>query len=177
MSDTTPAPALAAVVYGPGGGADALLAAFAEELRAAGHRLGGVVQRNSSGADCADMALEDLADGRLIGISQRLGRDSRGCRLDPAGLAEAAVAVRSAIAARVELVFVNKFGARESQGQGLAAEIGAAIVEGVPVLTAVSTSLLDPWHDFTGGIGVLLEPDPEALRAWWAGVGTGHSGP
>src|SRR5574343_2085497 len=88
-----------AVLYAPGAPVDDLLAEFAFLLKRRGFRVGGVVQRNiGAGEDCAQrMELVDIAaeagDG-VVDISQHLGSGSSSCRVDPAGVAEASVAVR-----------------------------------------------------------------------------------
>ncbi|HYD31920.1 MAG TPA: DUF2478 domain-containing protein [Azospirillaceae bacterium] len=173
MTDPDPAlPRSGAIVYGPDMSADALLSDFAHTLAAHGVRVGGVVQRNTRvEAGCAArMELEDVATGRVILISQSLGAGSAACRLDPQGLAEAAMVLRRAVDDRVDLLVVNKFSGQEAAGGGLADEMLLALAEGVPLLTAVATRHLDRWQTFTGGCADLLAPDPAALRNWWAGL-------
>src|SRR5690242_3351601 len=99
-----------AIIHGRKGMTDALLADFAQELARRGFRVGGVVQRNLGGGDnCAcTMEMVDLASGESIPISQNLGAGSTSCRVDPAGLAEAASRLRSALDAKPDLVIVNK---------------------------------------------------------------------
>lgn len=174
MSVSSPAqpPSLrpGAVVYGPGAAPDALLASFATTLRDRGFRVGGVVQRNVCARDdgCAErMELVDVASGRVINISQNLGSGSAACRVDPAGLAEASVVLRQAMAAGVDLLLVNKFSGQEKLGGGLAQEMLLAMAEGIPVLTAVGGRHLTEWHAFTGGLCDLLPPENDALWRWW----------
>lgn len=73
------------------GATDRLLSAVAERLLASGSKLAGVVQTNTECADSSkcDMDLRVLPDGETIRISQSLGTQSRGCRLDPAALEQA----------------------------------------------------------------------------------------
>src|SRR3954469_24730680 len=52
---------------------------------------------------------------------------SRGCRLDPSGLADAAVWLREAVQSRPDMRFVNRFGRQEAAGQGLRSEIAEAV--------------------------------------------------
>ncbi len=61
----------------------------------------------------------DLMTSREISIRQPLGSGAMACKLDAAGLAEAAVAVTRAIAANVDLVVINKFSKQEAAGEGL----------------------------------------------------------
>ncbi|KAH2823474.1 Molybdenum import ATP-binding protein ModC 2, partial [Aspergillus fumigatus] len=107
---------VAAILYGPKDDVDSLLAGFAQDLVRAGERIGGVVQRNlKDGAGCQiGMQAIDLMTGREISICQPLGSGAMACKLDSAGLAEAAVAVTRAIAADVDLVVVNKFSKQEA---------------------------------------------------------------
>jgi hypothetical protein len=114
------------------------------------------------------MEMEDLASGERFSLSQDLGSGSEACRLDPASLAHAAVAVRAALADGAQLVVINKFGAQEASGSGLRAEMGEVAMAGVPLLTAVGGRFLPEWQHFTGGGGTLLEPKLEDILAWWA---------
>lgn len=164
---------LAAIVYRSGeDDVDGLLAGFAADLVREGHRIGGVVQYNASD-DCgteAPMRLIDLMTGRSISICQAIGTGASACRLDPAGLAEAAVSVSRAIAEDVELVIVNKFSKQEAAGGGMRAEIADAVVAGLPILTAVSEKCYDAWIEFTGGYGTTLACERPVVDDWWRGM-------
>ena len=89
------------------------------------------------------------------------------CKLDAAGLAEAAVAVTRAIAADVDLIVINKFSKQEAAGEGLRDELADAIAAGIPVLTAVPEKCLDAWTDFSGGIGTSLLCERDVIAGWW----------
>lgn len=159
-----------AVIHGPGSyGVDALLDGFTADLKRRGFRVGGLVQRNhGSGDDCAErMELVDVATGRAYDITQKLGRESQSCRVDPTGVAEASQAIRTAVASGVDLLVVNKFAGLESHGDGLSDEMLTAIAEGIPVLTSVGSRYLNEWQTATGGFCDLLSPVPEALWRWW----------
>ncbi|WP_433996556.1 DUF2478 domain-containing protein [Bradyrhizobium iriomotense] len=160
---------VAAILYRSQDDVDALLADFAETLARSGERIGGVVQRNiKDGAGCqVGMQAIDLMTGREISICQPLGSGAMACKLDAAGLAEAAVAVTRAIAADVDLVVINKFSKQEAAGEGLRDELAGAIAAGIPVLTAVPEKCLDAWNDFTGGIGTSLLCERSAIEGWW----------
>ncbi|CCB66905.1 MULTISPECIES: DUF2478 domain-containing protein [unclassified Hyphomicrobium] len=161
---------LAAIVYRSGrDDVDKLLAAFAADQIREGHRIGGVVQHNFKGP-CGPqnlMQMIDLMTGRAIPICQALGSGAQSCRLDSAGLAEAAVAVSRAIAEDVALVVVNKFSKREAAGEGLRAEIADAVVAGLPILTAVPDKCYDAWVEFTGGYGTTLACERHVVDDWW----------
>lgn len=161
---------LAAVVYRSGeDDIDAIFATFAADLVREGHRIGGIVQHNGKGT-CGPqelMRLVDLMTGRTIPLCQALGSGATSCKLDPAGLAEAAVSVSRAIADNVELVIVNKFSRQEAAGGGLRAEIADAVVAGLPILTAVSDKCYDAWIAFTGGFGTTLACERRVIEDWW----------
>ena len=159
-----------AVIHGPGSyGVDALLDGFTAELKRRGFRVGGLVQRNHGpGDDCAErMELVDVATGRAYDITQKLGRESQSCRVDPTGVAEASQAIRTAVASGVDLLVVNKFAGLESHGDGLSDEMLTAIAEGNPLLTSVGSRYLNEWQTATGGFCDLLSPVPDALWRWW----------
>lgn len=171
MSEDVIAP-IAAIVYRPTDNVEAVLIAAARELAARGVKLGGVLQHDIATVvdDPCAMELEDLASGERFALSQDLGSGSEACRLDPASLAHAAVAVRVAIEQGVELVMINKFAAQESLGAGLRTEMGAAVMAGIPLLTAVGERFLSDWNEFTGGASVLLPPDVSRVLDWWSSV-------
>lgn len=159
-----------AVIHGPGSyGVDTLLDGFSAELKRRGFRVGGLVQRNHGpGDDCAErMELVDVATGHAYDITQKLGRESQSCRVDPTGVAEASQAIRNAVASGVDLLVVNKFAGLESHGDGLSDEMLAAIAEGIPVLTSVGSRYLNEWQTATGGFCDLLSPVADALWRWW----------
>ena len=159
-----------AVIHGPGSyGVDTLLDGFSAELKRRGFRIGGLVQRNHGpGDDCAErMELVDIATGHAYDITQKLGRESQSCRVDPTGVAEASQAIRNAVSSGVDLLVVNKFAGLESHGDGLSDEMLAAIAEGIPVLTSVGSRYLNEWQTATGGFCDLLSPVADALWHWW----------
>ncbi|WP_420858275.1 DUF2478 domain-containing protein [Marivivens marinus] len=149
-------------------GADPLLAAVADRLGARGISVAGAVQVNTPGADTAhrDMDLTLLPGGGRVRISQNLGPGASGCRLDPAGLAEAVAYVEGQIATRPGLIVVNKFGKEEAEGRGFRPLIGAALAEGIPVLTAVADENRPAFDDFAQGLAEDLLPDSDALMDW-----------
>jgi molybdate transport system ATP-binding protein len=163
---------LAAVIYRPADDVDGLLATFASDLICEGYRIGGIVQKNVKGA-CGPRALMevvDLMNGDAIRICQSLGSGAEACRLNPAGLAEAATAVGRGVAAKVDLVVVNKFSKQEAAGGGVRAEIAAAVTAGVPLLTAVPDKCYDAWTKFTGAFGTTLLCERRIIEDWWREV-------
>lgn len=160
---------VAAILYRPQDDVDTLLADFAQELVQAGERIGGIVQRNvkeDSGCQVGMKAI-DLMTGRAISICQPLGTGAMACKLDAAGLAEASVAVASAISRDVTLIVINKFSKQEAAGRGLRNEFADAITAGIPLLTAVPEKCFEAWVAFTGGIGTTLLCEQRIVEGWW----------
>lgn len=82
MADDAHRP-ITAIVYADGAAFEALLDEMVRTLAARGVRLAGVVQRASRGRDgFIDMALRDIATGRLHSISEHRGEASASCTLD-----------------------------------------------------------------------------------------------
>ncbi len=161
---------LAAVIYRPDDDVDGLLATFATDLICEGHRVGGVVQKNTRGANGSRELMEmiDLMTGAAIRLCQPLGSGAMACKLDSAGLAEAATAVSRAVAANLDLVIVNKFSKQEASGGGLRAEIADAVASGRPLLTAVPDKCYDAWAAFTGSFGTTLLCERRVVDDWWS---------
>lgn len=165
----TDLPLLAAVPFKGGSGIDAVLAEAVRAMRAAGLRVGGAVQEEERMPDgcCGPMHLADLSGGTRRQISQNLGRESRGCRLDPAALADAAVALLSDIeTGGLDVLVLNRFGKAEVDGGGLRAVIERAIEAGLPVLIAVREDFLPAWTDFHGNLAVTLPGEPVRIAEW-----------
>ena len=164
-------PLAGAVIHGPGCSAESLLATFAEQIRARGWRVGGLIQRTRRDATGRKIAMEltELDSGRVVSIGQALGSGAGGdaCAVDPSAVADSTAALRRAIAARVDLLVINKWSVLEQAGGGLADEMLAAMVEGLPVLTSVQAALLPDWMNFVGGRCRLLDMDSSALWQWW----------
>jgi nucleoside-triphosphatase THEP1 len=168
---------LAAIVYAQGFAIDTLMLGIAEALRREGARVRGVVQKNAGGGPCGGMSVVDLASGARFAISQELGAGSRGCRLDPRGLAEVAARTDAAMGGDFDLL-LNKFGRAEAEGGGLRSVLARAIAAGTPVLTSVRAPYLEAWADFHGGLAVELPPRLWEAVAWcrsaiggWRGCG------
>jgi nucleoside-triphosphatase THEP1 len=157
---------LAAIVYEPGFPIDELVLAIAQSLRSEGVRLGGVAQENAARASCAAMTLIDLATGERFSISQDLGAEARGCRLDPRGLADVASRIDAAAGGDLDLLLLNKFGKAEAEGSGLRNALAHAVAAGTPVLSSVRKPYLDAWSRFHGGLAAELPPCFDAVLAW-----------
>ncbi|HEX9210506.1 MAG TPA: DUF2478 domain-containing protein [Bradyrhizobium sp.] len=169
---------VAAIVYRPQDDIDALLADFASARLREGDRIGGVVQRNlkDDAGRPNGMLVIDLLTGRDISICQPLGTGATACKLDPAGLAEASLAISRAVAEDTALIIVNKFSKQEAAGHGLRSELAEAIIAGGPVLTAVPEKCLDAWREFTGDLGTTLLCARHVVDEWWREVSSRRAG-
>lgn len=147
---------------------DDVLEAIARVLQAEGLTVAGFLQRESAGDGecCNRIDLEDIASGEHHIISQALGSDARGCRLDPQALAGVAGPLLSRLDARPDLLILNRFGKGESEGRGFRAVIEEACVRGIPLLTAVRENYVEAWQAFAGELGVVLAPDEAGVIAW-----------
>ncbi len=145
---------IVAIVYGDGARVGPVLDRIVTHLVGEGCRLAGLVQRDRvrAGRSRCDMLMEDLTSGRTVAISQDRGDGARGCRLDVDALLSAVADVRTALAARPDLLVVNKFGKTECEGGGCRSLIAEAVEQGVPVLVAVPYANLDGWRNFAGDL-------------------------
>jgi nucleoside-triphosphatase THEP1 len=158
-----------AYTMAPGrGDTDLLLARFAEGLAERGVRLCGTVQINTDNAECngCDMDVQVLPDGPVIRISQSLGRDARGCRLDPAALEQAVGLAAARLEQGADLLIVNKFGKHEAAGGGYRGLIAEALERNIPVLVGLNKLNEAAFSDYTGGLGQGLPPEEAALWDW-----------
>jgi nucleoside-triphosphatase THEP1 len=165
-----PAIAVAAVSHLRGQGVNDLVAEFARTLMERGVRVRGLIQRRApEQRGCAgDLFLVDLSTGQDFRISQNLGSESESCNVDSAAIAEASAVLRRAMAERIDLLIINKFGKLESEeGGGLTHEMVSAVAAGIPVLTTVREDRLDRWSELMGDFSVLLRPEWAEMEAWW----------
>ena len=150
------------------GGTDLLLREVSEAMADQGVRACGLVQINTecdTGGPC-DMDVQILPDGPVIRISQSLGAEARGCRLDSQALEEAAGLVAAGLENGADLMIINKFGKSEAEGMGLRAVIAEAIARDVPVLVGLNVANEAAFDTFAGGMAEKLGPDAGALAKW-----------
>lgn len=159
---------IAAIRYAAGIAVDDLMQDIIEQLATEGVHLGGLIQQaHTDGGDCcAAVQLCDLHDGTRITISQDLGSNSKGCRLDPAALAGVAIRIEDSLEDDVDILVLNRFGKAEADGQGLRSAIQKAVASGIPVLMAVKDEHVEAWARFHGGLGVALPADFFAILDW-----------
>ena len=159
-------------VIAPGrGDTDLLLAGVADALLAEGVRLCGTVQFNTAceGEGPCDMDVRVLPEGPVIRISQSLGPEARGCRLDPGAL-ETAIAACEAQLDTADLLIVNKFGKQEALGRGFRTLIAEAMSREIPVLVGLNGLNREAFDAFTGGAAEPVEPQHDAVLDWLRGA-------
>lgn len=150
------------------GGTDLLLCRFAQELSARGLKPAGTVQINTECPDAGpcDMDVRVLPDGPVIRISQSLGPQAKGCRLDPDALETAVGLVRTSMRPETDCLIVNKFGKHEADGRGFREAIAEALSLGIPVIVGLNELNKNAFLDFAGDVGEELAPDIRALAQW-----------
>jgi nucleoside-triphosphatase THEP1 len=150
------------------GDTDLVLERLATDLAARGVRCCGIVQINSARADAGpcDMDVKVLPDGAILRISQDLGLQARGCRLDLAALETAVGLVASGLTSAVDLLIVNKFGKHEAEGRGFRDVIAQAVAMDVPVIVGLNALNQPAFEAFAEGLAIPLPPEPAALMAW-----------
>lgn len=157
-------------VMSPGrGDVDRVLGRLAETLMARGVDVAGVVQTNT---DCGpskacDMDVEVLPAGPVLRISQDLGPESRGCRLNPEALELAVGLVGQRLNGDTRLLVVNKFGKQEAEGRGFREVIGAALAQDIPVVVGLNGLNRDAFEEFCGGMAEAQTPELQALLEWF----------
>ena len=99
MTDDTPQFHVAYTIGRGRGRTDELLEELADRLLSKGLKVSGTVQTNTECSDSTlcDMDVRVLPDGPVVRISQNLGKQSRGCRLDVAALEDAVSAVTQSL--------------------------------------------------------------------------------
>ncbi len=147
---------------------DRILADLAARMIAEGVNLSGVVQTNSGNCDHnhCDMDVQVLPDGAIFRISQSLGKEAKGCRLDPGALEKAVGAVAGTLSEDTALLIVNKFGKHEAEGRGFRPVIAEALARDIPVLLGVSKLSLAAFRDFAGDAAEFVEAEDGALLDW-----------
>ena len=158
-----------AYTMAPGrGGIDLFLSRLADRLQQAGWRTCGVVQTNTDRGEAnpCDMDVRVLPDGPVIRISQSLGAQARGCRLDPSALEQAVALVTGRLSRGADVLIINKFGKHEAEGRGFRDLIAEAMALSIPVIVGVNGLTLDAFLGFAGDMAVQVGSDPALLEAW-----------
>ena len=114
------------------------------------------------------MDLRVLPDGPVIRISQSLGREARGCRLDSSALEQSVALVQAALETAPDLMIINKFGKHEAEGRGFRPLIAEALSRDIPVLVGVNGLNEQKFIDFSGGTAQRLGGSAEETAVWLA---------
>ena len=157
-----------AYVIAPGRGqTNLLLAGVANALTQQGLTLCGTVQLDTERAEDhhCDMDVLILPDGPKIRISQYLGADARGCKLNPEALEIAVGQTEERLKAGADLLIVNKFGKQEAEGRGFREAVGEALARGIPAIIGVSEGSRAAFMEFVGN-AEQLSPDHDAVMTW-----------
>jgi hypothetical protein len=162
-------PVLAAIRATAGTAVDTILAEAAAVLRSWDVNVQGIVQEEFFGPEGTKpiTRLRDVADGSLMQISQDLGPNARGCRLDPGALAAATRRLETIVESGADLLILNRFGRSESEGTGLRPIIEAAILMGIPVLIAVRDEYVAAWDTFHAGMATWLPAESQRVLDWY----------
>ena len=162
-------PVLAAVQYERDFDINGTLRKVVKRLREEGIKVGGVLQETEilPNACYSRLHIVDIRTGQSECITQNRGNESRGCKLDPRGLAEISHCITDAIETGVDLIVINKFGRAESEGDGLLSCIADAVSVGLPVLTTVREPYVASWNLFHGGLASELPPRIDAILQWF----------
>lgn len=157
-----------AVVYSDGLAADRFLADVGYSLRTAGIAVAGLVQLNSFKRDPVkcDMAVEELFSSTVLQLSENRGRDTRGCRLDRAILAQAVGLLIGALNEKPDILVLNKFGKVEAEGTGLRDVIALAVEREVPIIVGVPFRNLDQWRIFAADLADECPVASPDLQEW-----------
>ncbi|MQY43661.1 DUF2478 domain-containing protein [Epibacterium sp. SM1969] len=152
------------------GATDRTLTALAARLQEMGIITAGIVQINVEICDSelCDMDVRVLPGGETIRISQSLGPNSTGCRLNPEALEKAVGLVLDSMQQepKPQVLLVNKFGKHEADGRGMRVVIAEALEQGLPVVLGVNGANVDAFQAFTGGLGEAASCDVEELASW-----------
>ncbi|GHE99204.1 molybdenum ABC transporter ATP-binding protein [Aliiroseovarius zhejiangensis] len=157
-----------AYVIAPGRGkTNLLLAGVADALARRGVSLCGTVQLDTERAEDhhCDMDVLVLPDGPKIRISQFLGANARGCKLNPEALETAVAQTEQRLQAGADLLIVNKFGKQEAEGRGFREAVGEALTRDIPAIIGVSEGSREAFMDFVGQ-AEQLPPEHDAVMAW-----------
>ncbi|PSL17875.1 DUF2478 domain-containing protein [Shimia abyssi] len=151
---------------------DLLLAELAQRLQARGLKTRGIVQINSgceTDQKC-DMDVQVLPDGPMIRISQFLGKEARGCRLDPDAMATAVAEVERSLANPFDVFLLNKFGKQEAEGRGFRDLLAEAAASGATVIAGTNPLNAKMFEEFADGEAACVDADIDALISWYDAV-------
>ncbi|MFY0681560.1 MAG: DUF2478 domain-containing protein [Thalassovita sp.] len=143
------------------------LGAFAETLIARGVRVVGLTQTDTPRPKThhCDMDVKVLPDGDVIRISQDLGAEARGCRLNTDALERAVAQVLPRLD-DADVLIVNKFGKHEAEGRGFREVIAEAVARNIPVIVGTNGLNAQAFQTFCGGEAQCLPTQLPSLLNW-----------
>lgn len=148
-----------AIVYSDGARFEAFLQEVTALMADRGMKLAGLIQlslRRPGRVKC-DIHLQDLATGKLRGISDDRGPDARGCVLNTDQLLRACESAAVGLSGQTDLLVLCKFGKAEVQGGGFRSLMAKAIELSVPVLIGVPLVNLTAFREFSAGFAREIE--------------------
>ncbi|MEE9319285.1 MAG: DUF2478 domain-containing protein [Granulosicoccus sp.] len=158
---------LAAICAKTGDRIDSLIDPIIQQLRLNDHRIIGLQQRLvSEGVSGCSVRLQSINTGELHRITQNLGAGSVSCNIDIEAMDRVALSLMAELNEEVELLFVNRFGKRESQGSGFCGVIERAIELSIPVLTVVREGWQESWLDYGGEWVATLPAEHASILSW-----------
>jgi len=163
------APLLAAVEVEPGfpALADQAVDSVITSLQARGLNMVGLRQRiiKAAGEGCG-VRLQSIRSGAFHKMTQDLGSGSTSCNIDSEALEQLALMLKTEVQPGVDLVIVNRFGKRESQGGGFCVVFERAIELGIPVLTMVNSTHLSSWREYGGDYVTIVGANEKDILGW-----------
>ncbi len=160
---------LAAIEYQKDFDIDGLLETVALNLKARGNYLAGYTQyevKDPKGR-CPVMKLRNLKTDETARISQAMGMESRGCRMDAGALAEFSGKLVNELEPKIQLLIINRFGKAETEGHGFRNVIEKAFAMEIPILTTVRAPYVEAWYSFCGELGETLPTMPYDILNWF----------
>ncbi|CUH53971.1 DUF2478 domain-containing protein [Shimia marina] len=151
---------------------DLLLSELAARLEQRDIKTRGIVQTNT-GCDTdkrCDMDVQVLPDGPVIRISQDLGKEARGCRLDPDAMATAITEVSQTLNKPYDVFLLNKFGKQEAEGRGFRDLLAEALDSGATVIAGTNPLNAEVFEEFAGGMATQVPANIDDLLAWYDAV-------
>jgi len=160
-------PRLAAVELREDNLADHVVDIVIGRLLAQGYNIVGLRQRilDTGGGGCG-VRLQSISNGEYHRMTQDLGSGSTSCNIDADALERLAEMQKNEIKPGVDLVIVNRFGKRESQGGGFCNVIERASELDIPVLTVVNATFLSNWLEYGGDFVTSLPADEQIILLW-----------
>lgn len=151
--------------------ADRVLDSVIHSLQQRGVCVAGLRQRVSdNGTSRCGVQLESIRTGRLHRMTQSLGSGSVSCNVNAEAMEQLALHLKEELNDDVDLVVINRFGKRESEGVGFCSVIERAIDLNIPALTVVKEDWLETWLDYGGAWVTTLPADQARILEWFGNV-------